>query len=119
MVLKRSSAQPSREHVHHARGQRDAQPGQRGAVALPQLRLRQRAQPIDDAAEKGEQQRFEGADAGGQQGHQQQVRAQALRAGPEEGQQFSRRRQRCLVRVRRDQAFEEGEHASFGRGAQG
>jgi hypothetical protein len=73
------------------------------------LRRLHGGQPVDDAAEKGEQQRLEGADARRHQRHQQQVRPQAFRAGPEKRQQLFRPGFDGVVRVRRDEAFEVGE----------
>ena len=78
------------------------------AVLGPQPRRLQRAQPVDDAAEHGEEQRLEHADGGGEQRHQRDVAAQPVAAGPDEGQEAARRQHRRAVGIGLDESFEGG-----------
>ncbi len=119
-------AQPHREVAEHAlvleqrlrAGQQDAagqhrgQHGQRAAVFLPQRSGLHRGQRVDHVRHHAEQQRLEGADAGGEQRHQQQVGPHAARVFPQEGDEAARWRRWQGIRVGMHQGFELGEQES-------
>ena len=83
---------------------------QRRAVLGPQPLWRHRAEPVDDRAQHREQQRLEHADRRGEQRHRGDVAAQAVAAGPHEGQETARRQRVRSLRIGLDQLLEKREH---------
>ena len=104
LLLEHRLAGHQQRAAHQHRGQQQ----QCRAVLRPQLRRLQRAEPVDDAPEHGEQQRLEHADGGGEQRHQRDVAAQAVAAGPDEGPEAARRQRRRPFGIGLDEFFEGG-----------
>jgi len=97
-------------------GEQHAGQQQQGAALLrPQLRWRHLAEPVDDAAEHAEQQRFEHAGRCGEEDQRGDRQPRAAGTRPDEGEETVRRRRGGLGRIRVEQLFEQAQHVALRR----